>query len=76
MVNEIDIHGMLVVEAKSAIDMFINRLPKGIHEITIIHGYRAGSALQTYVRKQYSHKRCKRKMVSMNPGETILILKD
>lgn len=76
MLHELDIHGLRVVEAKNAIDMCLNQLPKGIHELTVVHGYRGGTALQTFVRKQYTHRRCLRKMMSLNQGETILIMKD
>lgn len=76
MLNEIDIHGLRVHEAKTVLDNFLNKLPRGIHEVCVIHGYRGGTALQTYVRKTYTHKRCVRAMMSLNQGETIFILKD
>lgn len=75
MLNELDIHGLYVKEAKHAIDLYLNHLPKGIHEVVIIHGYHGGNSLQSFVRKQYSHPIVDRTMVSMNPGETILVLK-
>lgn len=76
MLNEIDIHGMRVLEANAMIDHYLATLPKGIHEVSVVHGYRGGTALQTFIRKQYHHPRVLRKMMSMNPGETILVLKD
>lgn len=75
MLNELDIHGMQKMEAKAALDNFLNHLPKSIHEVVIIHGYRGGNALQTFVRKQYHHHRVLRSMICMNAGETILVLK-
>ncbi|MEF9967339.1 MAG: Smr/MutS family protein [Longicatena sp.] len=76
MFNEIDIHGLYVSEAKNCLDAYLNKLPKGIHEVSVIHGYQHGNALASFVRNQYTHKKCIRKMRSLNQGETILVLKD
>lgn len=75
MLNEIDIHGYRVSEAKVVLDQYLNRLPSSIHQVCVIHGYRGGTSLQSYIRRQYHHPRIDRCMVSMNQGETILILK-
>ena len=45
-----------------------------VSEITVIHGY-SSKVLQQYVRKQYHHKRARRKILTMNAGETIILLK-
>lgn len=75
MFNELDVHGMRVAEAKNVLDHYLDRLPESVNEVTIIHGYHGGTALQHFVRKQYKHARISRSMMSMNPGETILVLK-
>lgn len=69
----IDLHGYTKQEAKVQLDHFINGLAKDHHEITVIHGY-SSSILQTYVQRQYKHKRIKRKILTMNKGETIFII--
>ena len=69
----IDIHGMTTADAKKRLEQIISSAkPKS--EITVIHGYHAGQALQNMVRKQLKHKRIKQKILSMNFGETILII--
>lgn len=75
MYRSIDIHGFAVYEVKEYLDKMLKDLPKATREVTIIHGYHRGSSLQTYVRKTYHHQRIERKLVSMNAGETIFILK-
>lgn len=74
MFNNIDIHGCTTTEAKIKLDNYLNSLSNQTTEITIIHGY-SSKILQQYVRKQYKHKRILRKILTMNPGETIIILK-
>lgn len=74
MVTEVDIHGCSIVQAKQIVDDALNKVPNEIKEVRVIHGYRGGTSLQEFIRKQYKHKRCKRKIVSMNAGEIILIV--
>ena len=71
---EIDIHGMTVSEAKLKLERFITNASADISEITVIHGYSGGNALCNMVRKTLKSKRIKQKILSMNPGETTLIL--
>lgn len=75
MLNEIDIHGYTVAEAKQQLDHYLNHLPLSIHEITVIHGFQRGTVLQQFVRKNYRHPRLVRTMLSMNKGQTTLLLK-
>ena len=72
---KIDLHGKTAIEAKIYLDQMLDSLPKGIVEVTISHGYRLGNVLQNFVRKNYRHKKIAQKMLSENPGETILKLK-
>lgn len=74
MFNTIDIHGCSATEAKIRLDNYLNNLSNTTTEITIIHGY-SSKVLQQYVRKTYKHKRILRKILTMNPGETVIILK-
>ncbi|MEG0314244.1 MAG: Smr/MutS family protein [Erysipelotrichaceae bacterium] len=71
----LDIHGLTIKEAKQAIDKHLEKIPSSIHEVPIIHGYNYGTALKDYVNKQYKHPRVIRRIKTMNPGETILVLK-
>lgn len=75
MLNEIDIHGFTVSEAKAMLDRYLDRLPASIHEITVIHGFQRGTTLQQFIRRSYRHPRLQRTMLSMNQGQTTMILK-
>ena len=70
-----DIHGMQTAEAKTALERLISSADKSIAEITVIHGYSGGRALVNMVRNKLKHKRIERKILSMNQGETTLMIK-
>ena len=72
---EIDLHSFTVSEAKKYLDSFLNGLPKTTKEVTVIHGCNRGTALLKYVRVTYNHKRIDRKIMSLNQGTTIFLLK-
>lgn len=74
MFDQIDIHGYTINEAKIKLDNYLNSLNPLIDEVTVIHGY-SSKILQHYVRKQYNHKKILRKILTVNAGATILILK-
>ena len=71
-----DIHGMTVTDAKKALERLLSSTDKNISEITVIHGYSGGKALSDMVRKKLSHPRIARKILSMNQGETLLLIKE
>lgn len=70
-----DIHEMRVAEAKKALERFISSADKNVTEIMVIHGYSGGQALKNMVRNKLSHPRIERKILSMNHGETTLLIK-
>ncbi len=72
---EVDIHGMRTAEAKQQLERLLDRVPKDITEIVVIHGCHSGTALQTMVRKGLSHPRIIAKHLSMNNGQTTLVIK-
>ena len=74
MLNKIDIHNCTTSEAKVMLDNYIDSLSPLVSEITVIHGY-SSKVLQQYVRKQYHHERARCKILTMNAGETIILLK-
>lgn len=71
---EIDLHGRTVEEARAMLSETLKKLPKGVREISVVHGYRGGTALREMVRK-YSHPKIERKILTLNQGITILIIK-
>ena len=70
------LHGYSVGEAKKIIETTIARMPKGNQELKVIHGYRNGDAIKGLVRDRFKirSKRLVRRRVTMNQGETILVL--
>ncbi|MDD3027196.1 MAG: Smr/MutS family protein [Erysipelotrichaceae bacterium] len=75
MFYSIDIHSLTKTEAKVAIDNFIDSQSSFCQEVEVIHGY-SSTILRDYVRKQYRHKRVSKKILTTNPGITILVLKN
>jgi len=73
--SKVDIHGMLELEAKKHLERYIVKLPKGNHEVVVVHGYRGGQTLKNMVRTKIKSKRIIRIRASLNPGETIIDLK-
>lgn len=70
-----DIHGMQRADAKKQLELLLSRVPKDITEVVVIHGCNRGTALQSMVRKELSHPRIIAKHLSLNNGETILVLR-
>lgn len=72
---EIDLHGLTADVAKKRLERLLVDLPDKYGQITVIHGYQQGDRLACMVRsKTFSPKRIRRKIRTMNPGETILLL--
>ena len=70
----IDIHGMIEPEAIVYLNNALDGLEDRVEYVTIVHGYRSGTVLQTMVRQRYRHPRIKRKIRTYNPGETVFEL--
>jgi len=70
----VDLHNMKTAEAKKFLEMYVERAPKEVKEIVVIHGYRRGQSLLNMVRKDFKSNRVKRKFLSLNQGVTSLIL--
>lgn len=73
MFKTIDIHTLTAEEAKKKLEQYIKTAPKGC-ELTVIHGFHNGTALQNMVRKTLKHKRIKKRILGLNNGETTLII--
>lgn len=71
---EIDIHNMQRAEAKKYLEQFLSKANGNVREVTVIHGYSSGTVLQQMVRVSLKHHRIKHKILTMNPGITILEL--
>lgn len=72
---DLDVHNMTVEEAKRTIQKTIMSLPCTYSQVTVIHGYSNGNKLLNMVRgKSLKCKRIKQKVLTLNQGQTILIL--
>ena len=71
----VNLHQMDCRQAKIWLSEKVTAAPKEIREIEVIHGYHGGTALRDMVRKSFSHPRVKGKVVPLNQGSTILVLK-
>ncbi|MCL2498082.1 MAG: Smr/MutS family protein [Symbiobacteriaceae bacterium] len=70
----VDIHGMKEGDAKKELERLLSSAAKDITEIVVIHGYSGGQVLKNMVRQKLSHPRIKQKVLSLNHGETSLLL--
>ena len=74
MLSTIDLHGCSQSEAKVKLDHFLKGTSFLTKEITIVHGY-SSTILLNNERNKYSHPRIERKILTLNKGETVFILK-
>ena len=74
MRSTIDLHEMTVLEARLALNHLLDSLSFRYDEVLVVHGYH-GHILMDYIRDEYDHKRIKKKKYTLNPGDTLLMLK-
>ena len=74
-VMTVNLHQMNTAQAKAWLYDKVSAAPKEIREIEVIHGFHGGTALQNMVRKSFRHPRVQSKVIPLNQGSTILILK-
>lgn len=70
----IDLHGMTAAEAKALLLRELKSCPKNVAEIEVVHGFNGGQALLKMFRG-LSHPKIERKILGLNNGVTVLILK-
>jgi DNA-nicking Smr family endonuclease len=66
---------MTVMEAKRELTNLLNKCDKQVHEIDVIHGCHGGTALLNFVRKEFSHPRLVKRILTLNNGMTTLVIK-
>lgn len=71
---EVDIHGMRAREAKRQLELLLSRADATTHEVVVIHGYHGGRVLADMVRQELRHPRIRQKLLSLNGGQTTLVL--
>jgi DNA-nicking Smr family endonuclease len=72
---EVDIHGLTAQDAKYRLEHLLTHAGPEIKEIRVIHGYNTGQVLRDMVRVRLKHPRIASKLVTLNPGETRLLLR-
>ena len=72
--EELDLHGLSSQTAKSRLDEMIRKLPRDVRELTVIHGYHGGTAIRDMVRR-YKNPRVEKKILGLNQGSTVFIIK-
>lgn len=70
----IDLHGMTTAEARSALLKFLKSCPPDTLEIEVIHGCHRGQTLMNMVRS-FSHPKISKKILGLNNGVTLFLLK-
>lgn len=73
---EVNLHDMSVSEGKKLLERTIISAPKSVKEVVVIHGYHNGTDMQNMVRKQFKCRRVERKILTLNDGITIFVLKE
>lgn len=61
-------------DAKRYLERFLSAANGNIKEVVVIHGHVSGTVLQQMVRKGLKHYRIRQKVLTMNPGITVLLL--
>ena len=74
-VMEVNLHGLTAPDAKRQLEQRLSRIDAGVTERVVIHGYNNGQVLRDMVRKQLKHPRIQAKLLSLNPGQTRILLK-
>lgn len=73
-VLRVDIHKYNSNEAKYLLERLIVNLNPEIKEVVVIHGWRRGNVLMDMVRNDLMNKKITRKLISLNPGVTSLVI--
>ena len=70
-----DIHGMTADDAKSQLQKLLSRIGPNTEELLVIHGYNSGKVLKSMVQRELKHPRIQSKLLSLNAGQTRILLK-
>ncbi len=74
-VMEVDIHGLMAADAKARLEHLLSHAGPQVQEVVVIHGYSHGTVLRDMVRTQLKHPRIQSKLISLNQGQTRILLK-
>ena len=74
-VMEVDIHGLMASDAKARLEHLLSNAGPQVEEVVVIHGYSRGTVLRDMVRNQLKPPRIQSKLLSLNQGQTRILLK-
>jgi len=74
---ELDLHGKNLHQARVALSSALARATAADYRLKVIHGHNQGRAIKDMVREEFkNHPRVIRLEPSLNPGQTILVLRE
>ena len=71
----VDLHQLLVDEARVLLSQQLDMLPLNIKEVKVIHGFHHGNAIMDMLKNDFRHKRISKKYRGLNKGITLFYLK-
>lgn len=71
----IDLHGQTVYSAQKVLTTRLKNIPPDVREVCVIFGYHGGTALKDFV-MQYKNGKIEKKILGLNQGSVIFVLKD
>ena len=78
-VIEIDLHGLRTDEAIRKVKNEVNKAPRSVYTIRVIHGYHGGTSFRSAIMDEFSYGRSDkviRVKPGSNPGITELVLRE
>ncbi|MDD2561504.1 MAG: Smr/MutS family protein [Eubacteriales bacterium] len=74
---EVDLHGLTIQQARVKVMGALKRATPADYRLTLIHGYRGGSAIRDMLRDEFSrHPSVIRLESTFNPGQTVFVLRE
>lgn len=76
-IMELNLHRMTVRKAQYVINGVLRTVSPSTYRLRLIHGYNGGTELRDMIRRVYrNHPKVLRIEIGVNPGETILVLRE
>lgn len=76
-IQEIDLHGCNLNEARDALDEVLRRADMSVYRVRVIHGFNNGTAIQEMIRREYRlHYKVIRVCRGPANGQTDLVLRE
>lgn len=76
MEEKLDLHGYTEEQAKQKIIDIIEFADDELKRIIVVHGYNNGTKIKDMIRKNLKHKKIEKICFALNPGISIIELKN